>query len=145
MFKASSPCKDGSNRVGRGVVTLLVLTVMSCYSSMSSLGLNGLAIRAHKHRGHETQRTCEKLAVRWLSQLHKSCSPIYTDFSWLLPITCYNKWKNLVCTLNANKLLKPVTVKPNNLCIINSYHNPEQQHQTGHHRRSSCKPKQSHH
>lgn len=35
---------------------LLVLAVVPGHSAMSGLGLNGLAVGAHKHRCHQSQR-----------------------------------------------------------------------------------------
>lgn len=51
------PCVDGSDRVGRGLVTLLVLTVVASDGTMSSLRLHNVTIRGDQFARHETERT----------------------------------------------------------------------------------------
>lgn len=57
MLQTTRPREDGRNGVGGGGVALLVLTVVACHGAVRSLGLDCLAIRAHQHRGHQTQRS----------------------------------------------------------------------------------------
>ena len=49
---ARSPC----NRVGAGLSSLLVHAVVAGDCAMSSLCLHSLAVRAHQHASHQTQR-----------------------------------------------------------------------------------------
>lgn len=57
MSQTTSPGIDTGNGVGRGLVTLLVLPEMSGDSSVSSLGLDSLAVRTDQDWGHETKRS----------------------------------------------------------------------------------------
>ena len=67
VLKTSSPGEDASNWVGAGLAALLVLTVVSSDGAVRSLGLDGLAIGADEHRGHETERA---VALRNHVRLH---------------------------------------------------------------------------
>ena len=54
--ETTGPCEHGGNRVGGGLTTLLVDTVMSGDSAVSGLSLDG-TIRALEDGGHETEGT----------------------------------------------------------------------------------------
>ena len=56
MFQTSCPREDGRDRVGRGRLALLMLTVMPGHRSMSGFGFDGPAVRGHQYRGHQPQR-----------------------------------------------------------------------------------------
>src|ERR1700676_4664434 len=45
-----------SARIGRGLLSLLVLAVMPRHRAVGGLGLHGLAVRRHQHRGHQAER-----------------------------------------------------------------------------------------
>lgn len=55
--KSSGPGKDGGNRVGRGFMTGLVLSVVSGDGTMGGFGFHGLAVGGDELRGHHTERT----------------------------------------------------------------------------------------
>ena len=55
--QTSGPSKDAGNRIGAGHLALLVFPVVSGDGTVGSFGLHGLAVRAHKNRGHHTQGT----------------------------------------------------------------------------------------
>ena len=57
LGNTTGPGKDRSNGVGRGLLTLLVLSVMTGDGSVGSLGLKGLSIRGDQDGGHETKGT----------------------------------------------------------------------------------------
>eukprot|EP00128_Syssomonas_multiformis_P005792 Colp12_sorted_trinity150504_noHs@29020 len=54
--KTTGPGKDRGDRVGGGLLALLVLTVMASDSAVGGLSLDRLAVRAHEDRGHHTER-----------------------------------------------------------------------------------------
>lgn len=56
LDETTGPGEDGSNGVGGGLVTLLVLTVVASDGAVGSLRLEGLAIGCDEDRGHETER-----------------------------------------------------------------------------------------
>lgn len=55
--KPSGPGKDGGNRVGRGFVTSLVLSVVSGDGTVGSFRFHGLAVRGDELGSHHTERT----------------------------------------------------------------------------------------
>lgn len=55
--KTLSPGKDGGDGVGGGLLTSLVVTVVTSNGTVSSLSLDGLSIRADQNGGHETEGT----------------------------------------------------------------------------------------
>lgn len=56
LDKTTSPGEDGGDRVGGGLVTLLVLTVVASDSTVGSLRLEGLAIGGDENGCHEAKR-----------------------------------------------------------------------------------------
>lgn len=56
LDETTGPGKDGGNGVGRGLVALLMLTVVASDSTVGGLRLEGLAIGGNEDRGHETER-----------------------------------------------------------------------------------------
>lgn len=55
--KPSGPGKDGGNRVGRGFVTGLVLSVVSGDGTVGSFRFHGLAVWGDELGSHHTERT----------------------------------------------------------------------------------------
>ena len=55
VLQASRPREDGGDGVGGGGVALLVLPVVPGDGAVRSLGLDGLAVGAHQHGGHQAQ------------------------------------------------------------------------------------------
>lgn len=56
LDKTTGPSEDGGNGVGRGLVALLVFTVVAGDSAMGGFRLEGLAIGSDEDGGHETER-----------------------------------------------------------------------------------------
>jgi hypothetical protein len=56
MSKATSPSKNGSNRVGARFLALLPSTPMASDCAVSSFSFHGFAVGHDKDRSHETQR-----------------------------------------------------------------------------------------
>jgi len=54
--KAAGPRKDRRDRVGRGLLALLVQAVVARDGAVGSLGLDRLAVGAHEHARHEAER-----------------------------------------------------------------------------------------
>src|SRR5581483_9739802 len=50
------PGEDRGDRVGRGLLALLVLAVMPGHRAVRGLGLHGLAVGGQQHRGHQAER-----------------------------------------------------------------------------------------
>ncbi len=57
VLQAAGPGEDGCHRVGGGLVALLVLSVVPGHCAVRRLGLDGLAVGAHQHGGHEAEGT----------------------------------------------------------------------------------------
>jgi hypothetical protein len=55
LDQTTGPGKDGSDGVGGGLAALLVLAVVAGNGTVSGLGLERLAVRGDKSRGHETE------------------------------------------------------------------------------------------
>lgn len=55
LDESASPCKDGGNWIGGGLVALLVLTVVAGDGSVGGLGLEGLSVWSDEDGGHETE------------------------------------------------------------------------------------------
>lgn len=56
VSKAPGPGKDAGNGVGRGLLSLLVLAVVTGYGAVGSFSLDSLAIGTDQDRGHEAER-----------------------------------------------------------------------------------------
>lgn len=56
VLETTGPGKDGRNRVGRGLSSLLVDTVVAGDGTVGSLGLDGLAVRGDEHGSHQAER-----------------------------------------------------------------------------------------
>src|ERR1700726_1254176 len=54
--QAASPGEDRGDRVGRGLLALLMLTVMPRHRAVGGLRFHRLAVRRHQHRGHQAER-----------------------------------------------------------------------------------------
>lgn len=57
LNETAGPGEDGGNGVGRRLVALLMLAVVTRDGAVSSLGLKGLAIGGDENRSHETEGT----------------------------------------------------------------------------------------
>ena len=55
-MEPARPGEDRGDRVGRGRLTLLMQAVVARHRAVRRLGLDGLAVRRHQHRGHEAER-----------------------------------------------------------------------------------------
>ena len=51
-----SPGEDRGDRIGRGLLALLMLAVMPRHRAVGGLGFHRVAIRCHQHRGHQAER-----------------------------------------------------------------------------------------
>lgn len=56
MHQSSRPREDGGDRIGGRLLAQLILTVVSGDGAVGGFGLHRAAVRAHEHRGHETER-----------------------------------------------------------------------------------------
>lgn len=56
LHKTTGPGEDRGNGVGGGLVTLLVLAVVTGDGSVGGLGLVGIAVGGSQGRGHQTER-----------------------------------------------------------------------------------------
>ena len=56
MGEAARPGEDRGDRVGRGLLALLVLAVVARDGAVRGFGLHHLAVRRHQHRGHQAER-----------------------------------------------------------------------------------------
>ncbi len=76
MGEAAGPGEDRGDRVGRGLLALLVLAVVTGDGAVGGLGLDGLAVGGQQHRGHQTQRA-EALGDRCPTARRRrsSCTP----------------------------------------------------------------------
>ena len=54
--EAARPGEDRGDRVGRGLLALLVLAVVAGDRAVRGLGLDGLAVGRQQHRGHQAER-----------------------------------------------------------------------------------------
>ena len=54
--EAARPGEDRGDRVGRGLLALLVLAVVARDRAVRGLGLDRLAVGRHQHRGHQAER-----------------------------------------------------------------------------------------
>src|SRR5581483_10746570 len=55
-LEPAGPGKDRGDRVGRGLLALLVLAVVAGDGAVRRLGFDRLAVRRHQHRGHHAER-----------------------------------------------------------------------------------------
>ena len=56
MREAARPGEDRGDRVGRGLLALLVLAIVARHGAVRGFRLHGLAVRRHQHRGHQAER-----------------------------------------------------------------------------------------
>ena len=56
MLEAAGPGVDRGDRVGRGLLALLVLAEVAGDGAVRRLGLDDLAVGRHQHRGHQAER-----------------------------------------------------------------------------------------
>ena len=67
MGEAAGPGEDRGDRVGRGLLALLVLAVVARHRAVGGFGFHGLAVGRHQHRGHQAERA---VALRHRVGLH---------------------------------------------------------------------------
>jgi hypothetical protein len=56
MREAAGPGEDRGDRVGRGLLALLVLAVVARHGAVGGFGFDRLAVGRHQHRGHQAER-----------------------------------------------------------------------------------------
>ena len=67
MREPARPGIDRGDRVGRGLLALLMLAEVARHRAVRGLGLDHLAVRRHQHRGHQAERA---IALRDRVGLH---------------------------------------------------------------------------
>ncbi len=56
MGKPARPGEDRGDRIGRGLLALLVLAVVARHRAVGGFRFHDLAVRRHQHRGHQAER-----------------------------------------------------------------------------------------
>ncbi len=56
VLEAAGPGEDRGDRVGRGLLALLVLAVVARHRAVRGFGFHHLAVRRQQHRGHQAER-----------------------------------------------------------------------------------------